>query len=379
MSDQKNEMKEEIPYLSLEPQHHEVTSETMEAISSVVNSNSFILGKSLAAFEKSYAAYHQVSYCAGIANGLDALYLSLKALGIGEGDEVVVPSNTNIATWLAIERCGAIIVPVEPNEKTYNLDVTRIEATVNSRTKCILPVHLFGQACQMDEIMAMAKKHSLLVVEDNAQAHGAEYKSKKAGSFGHSNATSFYPTKNLGALGDGGAVTTNDKKIYDAICRLRNYGSAVKYKNDVIGINSRLDEMQAAILSVKLKHLDYWTTQRRAIATDFFSLLKGVGDVILPQIAEGSTHVFHIYTIRTNYRDDLQKFLKEKGVETLIHYPIPPHLQNAFSYLKFKKGDFPIAEKLADTSLSLPIWPGLKHEQEERITNAIKDFFNSHL
>ena len=372
-------MKEEIPYLSLHAKHSEITSEMMEAISSVVGSNSFILGKSLAAFEKSYAAYHQVSYCAGVANGLDALYLSLKALNIGKGDEVMVPSNTYIATWLAIERCGATIVPVEPNEGTYNLDVTKIEASINSKTKGIIPVHLFGQACQMDEIMTLAKKYSLLVVEDNAQAHGAEYKSKKTGSFGHSNATSFYPTKNLGALGDGGAVTTNNKKIYDSICTLRNYGSAVKYKNEVIGINSRLDEMQAAILDVKLKHLDNWTAQRRAIANVYFNSLYKVGDLILPQIADGATHVFHVFTIRTAYRDKLQSFLNEKEIGTLVHYPIPPHLQNAFSYLKFKKGDFPIAERLAETSLSLPIWPGLKQVQIERIAHAIKDFFNAHL
>jgi len=372
-------MPKEISFLNLEAQHQAIWSAMEAAISKVLKTNQFILGESVLAFEKQYAAYHHVSYCSGVANGLDAIYLSLKVLGIGKGDEVLVPSNTYIATWLGIERTGATIVPIEPNERTYNIDVTKIEAAITPKTKCIVPVHLFGQACQMDVIMDLAKKHSLFVVEDNAQAHGAEFQSKKTGSFGNANATSFYPTKNLGALGDGGAVTTNDKSIYDKICALRNYGSSTKYYNDVIGINSRLDEIQAAILSVKLNYLDQWTEERRQIAKSYLQHLTGVGDLILPTLAEGATHVFHVFSIRTDHRVALQKYLAENGVQTLIHYPVPPHLQKAFSHLDFNKGDFPLAEKLADTSLSLPIWPGLSNEQIQRVSETIKTFFHHHL
>jgi dTDP-4-amino-4,6-dideoxygalactose transaminase len=364
----------EIPFLSLESQHRAVRSEILAAMEKVVAANSFVLGKALAAFESEYAAYHQVAHCAGVANGLDAIYLSLKALGIKEGDEVIVPSNTYIATWLAVAMCGATIVPVEPDLATYNIDITKIEEAITPRTKCIIPVHLFGQACQMDELMSLAKKHSLFVVEDNAQAHGATYNSKKTGSFGSVNATSFYPTKNLGALGDGGAITTNDKVLYDKICALRNYGSIVKYLNEVVGVNSRLDELQAAVLSVKLKYLDAWTEERRSIAKMYLTELQGVGDLILPITAMRCKHVYHVFTVRTEQRDQLQEYLLGKGIHTLIHYPVPPHLQKAFGHLNFKRGFFPIAEKLADTSLSLPIWPGLKKAQVEFICECVRRF-----
>jgi dTDP-4-amino-4,6-dideoxygalactose transaminase len=368
-------MVNEVPFLNLESQHKAIRSEMMAAMEKVLDANSFVLGRALSAFESEYAAYHRISYCAGVANGLDAIYLSLRALGIRQGDEVLVPSNTYIATWLAVAMCGATIVPVEPNSATYNIDIAKIEGAITPRTKCIVPVHLFGQACQMEEVMDLAKKHSLFVVEDNAQAHGAMCHSKKTGSFGNVNATSFYPTKNLGALGDGGAVTTNDKILYDKICVLRNYGSSVKYLNDVIGVNSRLDEIQAAVLSVKLKHLDKWATERKLTAKTYLTELQSVGDLVLPFTAAGCEHVFHIFTVRTERRDQLQKYLLGRGIHTMIHYPVPPHLQKAFAYLNLKRDDFPIAEKLAKISLSLPIWPGLKKEQAEFICESIKGFF----
>jgi dTDP-4-amino-4,6-dideoxygalactose transaminase len=369
----------EIPFLSLAPQHTPLHDEINLAIANVVKSNNFVLGEYLSTFERHYAAYHQVRYCVGVANGLDAIYLSLKALGIQKGDEVIVPSNTYIATWLAVERAGATIVPIEPNENTCNLDVFKLEKTLTAKTKCIIPVHLFGQACQMDEIMRIAKKYSLFVVEDNAQAHGAMCGSGRTGSFGDANATSFYPTKNLGAWGDGGAITLSDEKVYTKICALRNYGSSKRYFNEVLGVNSRLDEIQAAILSVKLKYLDSWIEQRKSIASMYSNLLNGVGDLVLPSIAEGSTHVFHIFPVRSSHRDPLQNHLTSKGIGTIVHYPLPPHLQKAFSYLGYEKGDFPIAEKMADTSLSLPIWPGLSEEQIEFIADSIKSFFKNHL
>jgi dTDP-4-amino-4,6-dideoxygalactose transaminase len=331
------------------------------------------------AFEKHYADYHQVSFCAGVGNGLDAIYLALKALGVTKGDEVIVPSNTYIATWLAIDRTEATVVPVEPNADTFNIDVTKIEVAITSKTKCILPVHLYGQACEMDKIVEVASKYSLGIVEDNAQAHGAECKSHKTGSFGDVNATSFYPTKNLGALGDGGAITTNSKELYEKICLLRNYGSAVKNENKVKGVNSRLDEMQAAILRIKLKQLDKWTAERRLIAQTYQKLLKGVGDLTLPIIAAGSTHVFHIFAVQTSHRDALRDYLQKKGIQTSIHYPVPPHLQPAFSYLGYRKGDFPIAENLARTELSLPVWPGMTTSQIEFISNQVRSFFSVYL
>lgn len=353
-----------------------IHGEMMAAIVRVLDANSYILGKALSAFESHYAAYHGISYCAGVANGLEAIDLSLKALGVKEGNEVLVPSNTYIATWLATINSGATLIPVEPDPITYNIDIAKIEAAITPRTKCIIPVHLFGQACQMDELMSLAKKHSLYVVEDNAQAHGAMHKTKMTGTFGDINATSFYPTKNLGALGDGGAITTNDKILYEKICTLRNYGSSTKYLNEVMGVNSRLDEIQAAVLSVKLKFLDVWTDERRSVAKIYLAELQGIGDLILPFTVAGSTHVYHVFSVRTELRDELQKYLLRKSIHTLIHYPVPPHLQKAFVHLGFKKGDFPIAEKLADTSLSLPIWPGMKKEQAELVCENVKDFFS---
>ncbi len=365
-----------IPFLNFSPMHSAIRAEMQEAFQSVYESNWFIMGKKLEAFEKEYAAFNQVSYAIGVSNGLDALHLALKALGIGAGDEVLVPSNTYIATLLAVSYVGATPVLVEPDSATYNISPSNIEKAITHKTKAIMPVHLYGQACEMEAIMALANAHNLFVVEDNAQAHGASFKGKLTGSWGHVNGTSFYPGKNLGALGDGGAVTTNDAELAKKVYMLHNYGSEKKYHNEVIGFNMRLDEMQAAFLSVKLRHLKEWTIQRQQIAQWYDEKLQGIGDLILPVTPPDATHVYHLYVIRSSKRDALQKYLAENGIGTLIHYPIPPHLQPAYQSLGFRKGDFPIAEELAATCLSLPIWPGMREAEVEKVVGCINEFHN---
>lgn len=364
-----------IPYLSFDYQNQLIKKEILSSFESFFDNKWYILGDNVTQFEKEYAEFNKVRYCLGVSNGLDSLHLSLKALNIGPGDEVIVPSNTYIASALAVSYVGASPVFVEPDILTYNIDPEKIEASLTSKTKAIMPVHLYGQACKMDRIMEIAKKNKLFVIEDNAQSQGASFNEKLAGSFGHANGTSFYPGKNLGALGDAGAVTTNDEEIARRITRLRNYGSDKKYYNEEIGFNMRLDECQAGFLSVKLKYLDQWTHQRQKIATWYDEALEGIGDLIVPQIAEGSTHVYHIYMIRTKNRDELQKYLNEKGVGTLIHYPVPPHLQKAYNNLGFKKGDFPIAEEIAATCLSLPLWPGITTKEIQNVCKSIKSFY----
>ena len=366
---------EPVPFLSLEFQHGSIKQDLKDAMERVLRSNWFILGKELEKFEREYATFSESRFCAGVANGLDAITLSLRALGVGAGDEVIVPSNTYIATWLAVSVIGAKPVPVEPDIKSYNIDPSRIEAAVTKKTKAIVPVHLFGQACEMNEIMRLANKNNLFVVEDNAQAHGAECQKKITGSFGQCNATSFYPVKNLGALGDGGAITTNDPELFTGLMRLRNYGSSTKYRNDELGINSRLDELQAAILSVKLKHLAGWTQQRRAIAKRYEEKLQGVGDLILPFTLPECSHVYHVFVIRTKLRDQLQQHLDANGIQTMIHYPVPPHLQQAYAKLGFRHGDFPITEELAKTCLSLPLWPGMTESMIDCISASIVEFY----
>lgn len=311
-----------------------------------------------------------------MSNGLDALHIALKSLEIGKGDEVIVPSNTFIATVLAVSYVGAKPVFVEPEKDSYTLDPTRIEAAITARTKCIIPVHLYGQACNMNAIMQIAKKHSLFVIEDNAQAQGAAFDDELTGSFGNINATSFYPGKNLGALGDAGAITTNDLFLDKKARTLRNYGSDVKYHHDVIGFNMRLDECQAAVLSVKLKHLKDWNAQRQQIANWYRESLASVQQVILPFTNPLATHVFHLFVIRTTERDALQAHLTNDGIGTLIHYPIPPHLQKAYRDLGYHPGDFPIAEELANTSLSLPLWPGMSQQQVKEASDSIQKFFS---
>jgi dTDP-4-amino-4,6-dideoxygalactose transaminase len=363
-----------IPFLSFEPANKQIKQEILSSFEKFFDSAWYVLGENVKQFEKKYADFNEVTHCVGVSNGLDALHIALRALGIKEGDEVIVPSNTYIATALAVSYVGATPVFVEPDIKTYNIDPDKIEGAITSKTKAVMPVHLYGQACEMDRIEAIAQKHGLFIVEDNAQSQGASFKGKFTGSWGHINGTSFYPGKNLGALGDAGAVTTQDSELARKASVLRNYGSQKKYFNEMIGYNMRLDECQAGILSVKLKYLHKWTQQRQEIASWYNSALSGVPGVILPELAEGATHVYHLYVIRAKQRNALQQYLVANGIGTLIHYPIPPHLQEAYTYLGYQKGDFPVAEEIADTCLSLPLWPGMKEEMVECVAEAIKLF-----
>lgn len=367
----------QVPYLSFEGMHAHLENELEDAFRRVLKSRWYVLGNEVNQFEQAYAQWNHVTYCAGVANGLDALLLSLKALNIGTGDEVIVPANTYIASWLAISAVGALPIPCEPNIHTYNLDPTRIEACITSKTKAIMPVHLYGQACEMTTIMNIAQKHGLYVVEDNAQAHGALYNSQYCGSFGDINACSFYPGKNLGALGDAGAITTHNEVYFQRVLRLRNYGSEQKYFNIEKGLNSRLDELQAALLSVKLPHLNAWTQQRQEAAAFYNQSLAQCGDLILPQTADLATHVYHVYVVRTNHRQALQTHLHNHGIGTMIHYPLPPHLQTAYHELGYKQGQFPISEEIANTCLSLPLFPGIRTDQLEYISHRIHQFFNT--
>ncbi len=354
--------------------HAPFKQEMMQAFEKFYDSNWFVLGDNVKQFEAEYAQFNGTKHTVGISNGLDALHIALKTLNISQGDEVIVPSNTYIATALAVSYVGASPIFVEPKIDTYNIDPNLIEAAITPKTKAIMPVHLYGQACEMDSIAAIAKKYNLYIIEDNAQSQGASYNGKLTGTFGDINGTSFYPGKNLGALGDAGAVTTNNDELAKKASILRNYGSDKKYFNEVIGYNMRLDECQAAFLSIKLKHLNEWTIQRQEIAKWYNNALKGLDGLNLPKINEKATHVFHLYVIRTKKRDKLQNYLTENGIGTLIHYPIPPHLQQAYENLGLKKGDFPIAEEIANTCLSLPIYPGLKKTEIEYIAHLISLF-----
>ena len=356
--------------------HSAIKAEMQEAFSRVYDSNWFVLGKEVEQFENAYASFNQVKHTVGLSNGLDALHLALKACGVGVGDEVIVPSNTYIATVLAVSYVGATPVFVQPNIETYNIDPNLIQAAITSKTKAIMPVHLYGQACEMTAIMKLAHKHQIMVIEDNAQSQGASFDGKLTGSWGDINGTSFYPGKNLGALGDAGAVTTNSDDLAQKVRILRNYGSQKKYYNQVIGHNMRVDELQAALLSVKLQKLNEWTIQRQQIAAWYNDALTDVEGIILPKIAYGATHVYHLYVIRTIKRDELQKYLNENGIGTLIHYPIPPHLQEAYKDLGYKKGDFPFAEEIAKTALSLPLWPGMTHTEVLKVSDTISNFVN---
>jgi len=365
-----------IPFYDLDGQHSSIREEITRAVNEVIGNNRFVLDKQLADFEKDYGSYIGTRWCCGVGNGLDAILLSLLALDVGPGDEVIVPTNTFIATWLAVTKAGAKVVPVEPSLLTSNIDPSNIERAVSSRTKAIVPVHLYGRACDMPEILSIADRFNLRVIEDNAQAHGAEWKGKKTGSFGHCNATSFYPTKNLGAMGDGGAITANSRDIYERVKMLRNYGGATKYFSEYLGVNSRLDEMQAAILSVKLKYLQEWNQQRILLANLYREKLKDIGDLILPPAAEGLSHVYHLFVVRTKKRDKLRQHLADLAIETLIHYPVPPHLQKAYAFGGYKRGDFPIAEELASTCLSLPLWVGMGEHFVSAVCGEIIAFFN---
>lgn len=366
--------KQNIPFVSFSEVNKLIKPQIMQAFEEFFDNAWYILGDGVKQFETEYSAFNEIDHTVGLSNGLDALHIALKALEIGEGDEVIVPSNTYIATALAISYVGATPVFVEPNPATYNIDPTKIERAITAKTKAVMPVHLYGQACEMEEIMQIAKKHNLFVIEDNAQSQGAAYKGKFTGSWGEINATSFYPGKNLGALGDAGAVTSASSELAHKAKTLRNYGSEKKYQNNIIGFNMRLDECQAKFLSVKLPYLSGWIQQRQEIASWYNEALAYVPELILPITADHATHVYHLYLIRTKRRDELQTYLTTKGIGTLIHYPIPPHLQPAYQHLGFKKGDFPIAEEISNTCLSLPIWPGMTKDQVFEIANLIRLF-----
>lgn len=361
-----------IPFLDLKAPHQELQSELDEVWARVRDSGWYILGPEVDAFEQEYAAYCGAQHCVGVANGLDALHLALRALGVDIGDEVIVPSNTYIATWLAVSQCGAVPVPVEPDPATHNLDPERVEAAITPRTKVILPVHLYGQPADLDPILSIARRHGLRVLEDAAQAHGARYKGQRIGAHGDAVAWSFYPGKNLGALGDAGAVTTNDPELADRLRVLRNYGSRVKYVNEVQGWNSRLDPLQAAILRVKLAHLDEWNARRAEIAALYLRELADCG-VVLPQVPDWAQPVWHLFVVRHPRRDDFQQRLAQAGVQTLIHYPIPPHRQQAYAGLGLAEGALPIAERLANEVLSLPIGPHLSDADALAIVEVVKE------
>ncbi|RWY57323.1 DegT/DnrJ/EryC1/StrS family aminotransferase [Mucilaginibacter gilvus] len=364
-----------IPFFSFDATTELIRAEIKQVFDDFLESQWYILGDKLTQFESAYAAFNSTAHCIGVANGLDALHIALKTLNIGPGDEVIVPTNTFIATWLAVSYAGATIVPVEPDKATYNIDPNKIEAAITGKTKAIIPVHLYGQPCEMDKIMAIAIKHNLAVIEDNAQAHAATYNGQLTGSFGDINATSFYPTKNFGALGDGGALTTNNAELDKNARLLRNYGSSEKYHHEIVGLNSRLDEVQAAFLTIKLKYLAQWTAERQRIARVYSEQLTDINGLVLPVTATGASHVYHLYVIRTTRRDDLRAFLKNKGIATAIHYPIPAHLQKAYGGLGYKQGDYPIAEELAATSLSLPMNPGMAIEDVQCICSTVRSFY----
>lgn len=359
-----------IPFLDMVSPYTELKEELDAAYRRVMESGWYILGKEVEAFEAEFAEYCEARHCVGVANGLEALHLILRGYGIGAGDEVIVPSNTYIATWLAVTYAGATPVPVEPDPRTYNIDPARIAAAVTPRTKAIMPVHLYGQPADMDPIMAIAKQHGLKVIEDAAQAHGSRYRGRRAGSLGDAAGFSFYPGKNLGAIGDGGAVTTNDDQLADKIRILRNYGSRQKYVNEYQGFNSRLDELQAAFLRVKLKYLDQWNARRSVLAATYAKSLI-CSDLVLPYVPDFAEPAWHLYVVQSAKREALQEKLTGAGIGTLIHYPIPPHLQEAYADLSYAKGTFPLSESLAQSVLSLPMGPHLCGKDVSAVVDAI--------
>lgn len=360
-----------VPFLDLQPTYQRSKAMIDRAVARVVGSSWFLLGPELAQFERNFSEYCGTVHCAGVANGLDALALALRALGVGEGDEVIVPSNTYIATWLAVSQCGATLIPVEPCSDTYNIDPDRIAAACGPKTKAILPVHLYGQPADMDPIVELARTLGLAVLDDCAQAHGAVYKGRNVGGLADISAWSFYPGKNLGAMGDAGAVTTADSQLDDRVRVMRNYGTRVKYLNEMKGQNSRLDEIQAAVLDAKLADLQAAIDERRSIAARLLSELRDCA-LLLPHVPAWADPAWHLFVVQHDDRDGLQKRLAERGIATLIHYPTPPHLQPAYAELELATGDFPIAESIHRRVLSLPIWPGMSDEQIEQVIVAVR-------
>lgn len=360
----------QIPFLDIKAAYQELQAPIDEAVARVCASGWYVGGEEVEAFEAAFAAYVEARCCIGVGNGLDALHLALLAMEVGPGDEVIVPSNTFIATWLAVTQCGATVVPVEPRPGTSNIDPDRIAAAITSRTKIVIPTHLYGQPAELDPILAIARRHGLRVLEDAAQAQGARWRGKRIGAHGDAVAWSFYPGKNLGALGDGGAVTTDDPAIAARIATLRNYGSSRKYVHDLRGYNTRLDPIQAAVLRVKLTRLDEWNARRRAIAAIYDARIDAPG-ICRPEVAADAEPVWHLYVIRSKQRDAIAAALEREGIGSLIHYPTPPHLQGAYRDLAMLEGSLPVAEDLARTVLSLPIGPQLDPADAERVAAAV--------
>ncbi|MCK4795815.1 MAG: DegT/DnrJ/EryC1/StrS family aminotransferase [Spirochaetes bacterium] len=363
-----------VPFLNLKIQYNSIKDEIDKIIQEVINATAFAGGPFVKTFEDEFAKYCQTKYAIGVGNGTEALWLSLIALGIGVGDEVITTPNTFIATAEAITYCGAKPVFVDVIDDTYSMDTAAFEKAITPKTKAIIPVHIFGQMCDMDPIMEIAKKNNLYVVEDACQAQGAEYKDKRAGSIGDLGAFSFYPGKNLGAFGEAGAIVTNNEKLANKIKMFRDHGQGKKYYHDIIGWNARMDGIQGAVLSVKLKYLDKWNDARRKNAALYNEKLSSFNEIELPTKASYSKHVYHIYPIRVKNRDKLLSYLQENGIGCGIHYPVPIHLQNAYQSLNINKGAFPVAEQSAEEFISLPMFPELTEEQIDTVVDTIKDF-----
>lgn len=360
-----------VPFLELYPTYEELKNEFDSAYQRVMKSGWYLLGQECETFESEFAEYCGAKHCVAVATGLDALKIALLANGIGPGDEVIVPAHTFIATWLAVSETGAIPVPVDVRPDTANLDTDKIQTALTARTKAIIPVHLYGQPADMDPMMAIAKEHNLVVIEDAAQAHGASYKGKRCGALADCAAFSFYPGKNLGAFSNGGAITTDNEELAKRARRLRNYGSERRYHHDEVGGNSRLDELQSAFLRIKLNHLDEWNQRRSDLAALYCERLQGIEEISLPVTADWVQSAWHLFVIRTSRRDQLQAALAEKGVQTNIHYPIPPHLSVAYQSLGLENGAFPHAEAMAGEVLSLPLGPHLKSDSVEFICEIL--------
>lgn len=362
-----------VNFLDMKPMHDKIKNEIMEAVERVYDSGWYVLGKEVELFEEEFAKYSGTKYCVGVGSGLGALELILKGYDIGEGDEVIIPANTFIATAFAVSHAGATPVLVDVDEKTYNINPELIESAITDKTKAIMPVHLYGHPCDMDPIVEIAKKHNLKVIEDSSQAQGALYKGRMVGSLGDASGMSLFPVKNMGALGDAGVVTTDDKELADKIKILRNYGSSKKYYHEYKGYNCKLDEIQAAILRVKLKYIDEWNEYRQNIASEYLKNIKN-DKIMLPSILEGANHVWHRFVIRTKDRDGLQKYLQSNGIQAMPHYPVPIHKQEAYTELSYLIGTLPVTEHISDEILSLPVYPGISKYDIEKVIESINRY-----
>ncbi len=375
-----------VPFLDLKAQYQSIKEEVMPAIQNVIENTAFVLGKSVFDFEKAFAEAHDVKFCHGVSAGTDGNHVVLWGLGVGPGDEVIIPANTFIATAWGATLQGAKPVFVDCHPQSYNLDPSKVEAAITGKTKAIVAVHLYGQPADMDPLQEIADKHGIYLVEDAAQAHLAEYKGRKIGGLGKAASFSFYPGKNLGAYGEGGAVTTNDEELANKFKMIRDHGAVQKYNHEIFGHNYRMEGIQGAVLGVKLKHLDNWTEGRRRVAKKYNDLLSDIEQIKLPQEMDYAKHVYHLFVIqvksnnpenKSEQRDALQKFLGENGIASGLHYPIPLHLQPCFANLGYKKGDFPVTEELAEQGLSLPMFPELSDEQIQYVSDKIHEFFNN--